>query len=218
MERGAWGISPHASRLTPHASDNTDQTIVKELIQIVIVSHDRAANKLLGRWLARNEITDWRYSSRDYDVGEVRNQAVTRFLREDVPKGKRYLLLMDDDMVPVDSTDAILSAEGPLVFCGSAGPFGTRGHYGDGDFGENFCRMYAGLLQRMKYPYFKTHYENGVRVHCDGHAFNAQAKGLGFDSQMIGLVGHQQTCILLPTETDLGWAVAWPHDIGDPDD
>lgn len=184
-----------------------------ESIQIVVVSHDRPINKLLGRWLAKLGITDWRYSSRDYDVGEVRNQAVTRFLREDVKRGKKYLLLLDDDMVPVASTHAILSALGPIVFCGSAGPFGTRGHYGDGDFGENCCRLEADILRQMRYPYFKACYVNGMRVACDGQQLRSQAVRLGITPKMVGIVGHLQSCILLPEESELGWSVAWPHDL-----
>ena len=182
-------------------------------IQIVIVSHDRAANKLLGRWLASNNITDWRYSSKEYDVGEVRNQAITRFIQEESKTGKQYLLLIDDDMIPIDSTNAILDTEGDMIYCGSAGPCGTRGHYGDYDWGENFCRMSIELLQQMKYPYFKTCYENGVRKHCDGYAFLKQAVEQGAQPKMVGVVGHQQTCVLLPSENKLGWAMCWEHDI-----
>jgi hypothetical protein len=187
---------------------------VIDTIQIVIISHDRPVNKLLGQWLARHRITDWRYSSKDYDVGEVRNQAVARFLREEAPAGKQYLMLLDDDMVPVKSTDAILIADGPLVYCGSAGPCGTKGHYGTGDFGENCCRMRVDLLRQLSYPYFKARYENGVRVACDGMVFHEQVRRTcGIQAEMVGVVGHQQTCILLPTETDLGWGILWPHNL-----
>ena len=182
-------------------------------IQVIVVAHERPPNPLLTRWLARVGIADWRPSSKDYHVEEVRNQAVTRFLREDARRGKRYLLLIDDDMVPVASTNAILSADGPLVFCGSAGPCGTKGHYGNGDFGENFCRLSLDLLQKMQYPYFKTIYENGVRTHCDGWTFNQQAKALGIESKMVGIVGHQQTCVVFPMENELGWGLRWPHEL-----
>jgi len=183
-------------------------------IQIVVISHDRPANKLLSRWLARQGV-DWRYSSYDYDVGEVRCQAVTRFLEEDVPRGKTHLLLIDDDMVPVEGSDAILTADGDMIYLGTSGPFGTHGHYGDGDWGENFCRMSADLLRRMAYPFFKTQYRRGVRVACDGAIFRTQAEVLGVTSKMVGLAGHQQQCILVPqlNGTAVGYAVKWPHEI-----
>jgi len=184
-------------------------------IQVVVVSHDRPPNTLLSLWLCARGLVDWRPSSYDYDVGEVRNQAVRRFLHEDIPAGKRHLLLIDDDIVPLPESEAILSAEGELVYCGSVGPFGTRGHYGDGDFGENCCRMSHRLLQRMAYPYFKTEYREGVRVACDGRRFRDQAAANGIPSQMVGIVGHQQTCILVPINEPPGYRVAWPHELRD---
>jgi len=182
-------------------------------IQAVVISHDRPAGKLLGLWLSAH-LSDWRYSAYDYHVEEVRNQQVTRFLREDVPRGKRYLLLIDDDMVPVASTDAILTAAGDLVYCGTVGPFGTRGHYGDGDFGENFCRLSARLLKQMCYPYFQARYVEGARVACDGRHFREQAAFVHVESKMVGVAGHLQTCIVFPDPTGtLGWAIGWPTDL-----
>ena len=181
-------------------------------IQAVVVSHDRPACKPLSLWLSGHRL-DWRYSAYDYHVEEVRNQQVRRFLREDVPAGKVYLLLIDDDMVPVESSNAILTAAGDLMYCGTVGPFGTKGHYGDGDFGENFCRLSARLLKRMAYPYFQTAYQDGVRVACDGRHFRQQAQPF-VTPKMVGVAGHQQTCIVFPDpDSKLGWQLAWPTDL-----
>lgn len=178
-------------------------------IKVIVVSHDRPANKLLGAWLNEKKL-DWEYSARDYDVGEVRNMAVNKFLKEGT---HTHLMLVDDDIVPTPDTDAILAVDSHACYCGTVGPGATYGHNRDNDWNEACCRMSDTLLKRLQYPYFKAIYDNGRRVMCDGGTFLKQARILGVHPNRVGTAGHLQTCILLPSDNKLGWAIAWPHEL-----
>lgn len=176
------------------------------------MAHGIPPCKLLAIWLSRN-CPDWRYGSQDYDIAHTRNQNVRRFLREDVPRGKTHLIMIDADMVPVESTMAILHAPGELIFCGFVGASGSHGHLGDEDFGAACFRVSANLLQKLPDPWFETLYTKGVRTCCDCRYFQRLAFRVGVESKMVGIIGHQQTCILLPAKNDLGWGIVWPHEI-----
>ena len=178
-------------------------------IQAVVLSGGPPANKLLGPWLAWH-CPDWRYGSGEYGYNVARNQSITRFLGEDVPAGKTHLLMLDHDMVPIAETNAILELPGDLLYCGFVGRCASKGHKGHGDFGWACSRISAELLSRVGYPWSRDTIEDGRRVECECTFFRKRAAALGAKPRMVGIVGHEQTCILLPTETELGWAVAWP--------
>jgi len=181
-------------------------------IQAVVLSGGPPACKLLGPWLARH-CPDWRYGSGEYGYNVARNQSITRFLREDVPAGKTHLLMFDHDMVPLPATDAILTEPGDMLYCGFVGRAASHGHKGPGDFGFACSRLSGRLLDQMGYPWSVDRIEGGRRVQCECAFFRKRAEAAGATPRMVGIVGHEQTCILLPTETELGWAVAWPQDL-----
>jgi hypothetical protein len=183
-------------------------------IQAVVLSGGPPACKPLGLWLSRH-CPDWRYGSGEYGYNVARNQSITRFLREDVPKGKTHLLMLDHDMVPLpdQTTDAILTEPGDMLYCGFVGRAASHGHKGQGDFGFACCRLSAGLLEKVGYPWSRDRVDGGRRTQCECAFFRWRAATIGESPRMVGIVGHEQTCILLPTDTELGWAVAWPRDL-----
>ena len=183
-----------------------------EQIQTVVLSGGPPACQPLGLWLSRRGLA-WRYGSGEYGYNVARNQSITRFLREDVPAGKTHLLMLDHDMVPLPETAAILTEPGDMLYCGFAGRCGSRGHRGPGDFGFACSRISATLLAAVGYPWSQDRIENGRRVQCECAFFRKLAAAAGATPRMVGIVGHEQTCILLPSDTELGWAVAWPHDL-----
>ena len=185
-------------------------------LQVVVASFGAPASRGLGLWLSHHGL-DWRYGSSEYGVDTIHNQNITRFLREDVPRGKTDLLSIDADMVPLPETDAILSEPGNLLYCGHVGRYGSRGHKGDGDFSIGCYRASADLLELMGPPWVQTIVAGGVRVHCECNFFRHRAAQEGAVARQAGIIGHEQRCILIPTNTDLGWAVAWPTDLGEID-
>ena len=161
----------------------------------------------LARWLS--QFPDWKYGSQDYGIDHARNQNIRRFLTEDVSNGKDYLLMVDTDMVPCPTTNNILTSMGELIYCGYVDRHGTTGHAGNGDFGAAFFRVGKNLLQTMPDPWFKMEYKDGKRVECECNYFRKAAERTGIYSKMVGVVGHQQTCVLIPQANEAGYELAW---------
>jgi hypothetical protein len=183
-------------------------------IQVVVMSSGAPVNRLLGLWLMKHQL-DYCYGSPENLAGVdvARNQTITRFLREDVPKGKKYLLGFDHDMIPLESTRHILTEPGELIYCGYAGRHGSKGHYGNDDFGMSCFRTSVDVLVRMQYPWCQNTMLNGAKINCECNFFHQKVLGLGIKPKMVGIIGHEQTCILIPSKTELGWSLLWSEDI-----
>lgn len=179
-------------------------------IQTIVMSRGEPPCRPLALWLSEHFL-DWRYGSQDYGIDHARNQNIRRFLREDVPRGKTHLLSIDSDMVPVGDTAEILIAQGELVYCGYVDRWGSRGHVGQGDFGAACFRASAELLARMPDPWFQMRYRDGRRVSCECSYFHQMAQQAGAESRQVGIIGHQQTCVLVPAATESGWSLQWPR-------
>ncbi len=171
--------------------------IEKNLIQAVVMSAGQPACRALGQWLSRHGL-DWRYGSQDYGIDNARNQNVRRFLAQHVPSGKTHLLMIDHDMVPIAASEPILSSEGDLLYCGYVDRFGSPGHHGAGNFGAACFRASARLLAAMADPWFQMLYSQGRRYACECTGFRVAAAALGYEAQMVGIVGHEQRCVLFP--------------------
>lgn len=185
-------------------------------IQVVVMSFGQGPSRLLARWLSKYNL-DWRYSSIDYGVDVIHNHSITRFLKEDVFKGKTHLLSIDSDMVPLPETYNILTSEGDLLYCGHVGRYGSKGHTGDDEFSIGCYRASIFLLQKMSPPWVRQTIVKGVRVQCECSYFKEKARRVGYQPKMVSHIGHEQRCILLPSDTPLGWKLAWPTDLGEID-
>jgi hypothetical protein len=184
-------------------------------IKAYVMTRHKPPCRELSRWLFGHRL-DWSYSSSEFGIDVARNQTVNRFLQEQVPKGKQYLMMIDADMVPVVDTHRIISADGDLVWCGYTEEPPAKGHYGEGDFGAACFRASASLLSRMQQPWFKMKYDGclGRRLACECSYFAACARGQGVEPRMVGIIGHARRCIMFPTpETTLGWKICFPHEL-----
>ena len=169
-------------------------------------------NELLSKWLSRH-CPDWDTGSPEFGIDHARNQNVRRFLRDDVPDGYTDLLMIDRDMVPIVETLPILTTPGELLYCGYIDRHASTGHMGPGNFGAACFRASADLLRRMSDPWFVMLYEKGRRVGCECGTFHAAARLAGAEARQVGTIGHDQRCIILPDDNDLGWALLWPEEI-----
>jgi hypothetical protein len=161
---------------------------------IDVISHRRQINPELAAWLEavrRSHPVRTIYSQ--YDLPLARRQSLANFIAKDVPAGYTHLVQLDDDLVPVPTTEHILVEPGDLVYCGIAGRSGKWGHYGDGDFGAACCRISAKLAADLEVA---TRFDYGFNadrtemVRCECQVFNDQARRLGYTSRMVGAVGH----------------------------
>jgi len=174
--------------------------------------HRQQMNPELEAWLetvARNHPV--RKVVSRYDICTARRQSLANFIRSDVPAGYTHLIQFDDDMVPVPTTEHILVVPGDLVYCGYAGRAGKHGHYGDGDFGCGCCRISAKLASQIDVA---TSFDFGFNAdrtevtRCECQVFNDQARRLGYESRMVGVVGHCVNIVIVPT--DKGVIQRWP--------
>lgn len=186
-------------------------------LQVVVMSFGAPPCRMLSRWLSDFEL-DWRFSSTDYGVDVIHNHSITRFLREDVPlRGKTHLLSIDSDAFPLRESSVILEAEGDLIYCGHVGRYGSKGHTGDSQFSLGCYKASATLLKQMSPPWVRQTIVKGVRVQCECNYFQNKAEKVGYKPQMVAHIGHEQRCILIPSDTELGWKLAWPTDLGEID-
>lgn len=199
-------------------------------IQAVVMAFPNPPCLLLTKWLSGRENfgMEWRTSPPCHGIELGRNKEITRFLREDVPRGKTHLLMLDHDTVPLltpfdldqGETGQILFQEGDLLWCGMVGRQGSKGHTWEGDFGPACCRISAALLQKMPQPWFKPTYnaEWTMRTACGCVWFHACAVKADAVPKRVGIAGHQQGgnggCILIPSpKQKQGWQSCWPLDL-----
>ena len=181
-------------------------------IQVVIITYNAPATKELQLWLSWNKL-DWYYSSGSYEIDVAKNKIVKQFLDVDVPKGKEYLLAIANDMVPMPTTVNILTDDRPLVYCQSMGNEGRLDHHGNRNFSSACWRAHVGVLKAMAQPWFKMGHTGDrlEQTYCDCLYFKDNAQEAGYDGYQVGVIGHEQRCILIPHPEEQGkWQMFWP--------
>lgn len=189
-----------------------------DTIQTYVMAHRATPNELLRSWL-RSYSPNWKRGSQvGFRVDLARNQTCNQFLRDDVPRGKTDLLLLDADMVPVIETRGILSQPGELVFCCYAGHHGTHGHRSTP--GAACVRVSAELLAKMTRPFFHVPVNETCDelLGCECDHFHAAAVAAGAKAIRVGTIGHQQGgsdgVILFPNDGNkTGYSFCWPEDL-----
>ena len=166
-------------------------------IQVIVMRHNSPACEELQEWLHVMKL-DWRNGVGDYEIDVARNRNVKRFLDEDVPAGKEYLLMMDEDMVPLPESLGIIQLPGDLLYCSYPNKRGGIDHFGNGTMASGCVRMSAKLLQSIPAPWFRTGHTGDMMSHtnCDCNYFRDRAREAGADAQMAGLIGHLQKTVL----------------------
>ena len=185
-------------------------------IQLVIITYNQPATKELQTWIAWNKL-DWYYGEQSYDVDVTKNRIIQKFLATDVSRGKEYLLCIANDMVPVPSTNNILTQEGNLLYCQSMGNEGRMDHVGDKNFSAACWRAHTKVLQSMTPPWFKNGRTGDctAQTYCDCVYFKDRAQEQGYDGKQVGIIGHEQRCIIVPHSTEQGkWEMFWPSSWG----
>ena len=140
-----------------------------------------------------------------YDICLARRQCLANFLRSDVPAGYTHLVQIDEDMVPVESSERILTEPGDLVYCGYRGRHGQKGHYGDNDFGCGFSRISADLAAKVAPAFafdFRLSDDRLSVVGCECETFAREAMVFGYRPRMVGVVGHLVEMVAIPGEGD----------------
>ena len=157
---------------------------------------------------------DWRYSEGGYEIDVAKNRTVKQFLDMDVPQGKEHLLMIANDMVPMPTTVRMVTDPGDLIFCQSMGNEGRLNHVGDKNFSAACWRGHAKVLQSFGPPWFRMGHTGDIldQTYCDCSFFKDRAQEQGFDARQVGIIGHEQRCILVPDQSapTEKWVMFWP--------
>jgi len=210
-----WG-TPVAGQQCPQQNAPARQPLGPPQLSEVMTLIMGSPNEFLSHWLGRWGL-EWRRVIDHYDVDVSRNRAVREFLAADVPRGKRYMLMIDADMAPDARADNILRTPGDLLFCGHAGSQGGVGHCGPGNFASACFRVSVRALQEIGRISETVWFAMGKddtrsqRTHCECAYFNVAARRAGFQCQQVGIIGHVQTTILFPVNNRPDqWQLIWP--------
>lgn len=187
-------------------------------IQTYVMAHRSVPNRLLMKWLTAWQ-PDWKQGSQvGFRIDLARNQTVNAFLKDDVPRGKTHLLLLDADMVPVISTNKIIPTHGDLVFSEYVGRSGVHGHRTSP--GAGCVKVSADLLGKMVKPYFCVPVNETCDLleGCECDYFYRNAIKAGATAIKAGMIGHQMGgnggCVIFPANTASGFRAAWPEELG----
>jgi len=172
-------------------------------IQVIILT-DKQENELLSSWIVR-----FPHVKRFHDLRTARpgpfyvqvcqNQSVKWFLEK---TDLAWLLLVDDDMVPVQGTDALIACEADVATATYAAQAGGFAHPAPGKLGTGILKVSRYALEKMGPPWF------GVKLSPDGCTlaecvcdwFSRRAKEAGFFPVKAGICGHIVSYVTLPTE------------------
>lgn len=161
-----------------------------------VFSHDGTMNPDLRLWFETQGIEPAIVRSPHSLVCD-RNASVDFFLRQSKAE---HLCMIDADMFPLPESLGILVAPGDLVYCGYSARHGCVAHYGDGDLGMGCMRMSRAVLEKIEPPWFNFEFNaRGVAVlKCECRVFLEKAKAAGFDSAMVGVMGHIMPMVARP--------------------
>jgi len=131
---------------------------------------------LLAVW--RNRIADWFLHKTDKD----------------------FLLMLDDDNIPLDSIGQLLDSPADVAACHFFSRGGDEGHDVDGSVSMASLKVSRRALLQMPRPWFKFEFnENHTKMTgCECSWFCKQARSVGFHPIKIGEIAHVMKVALLP--------------------
>jgi hypothetical protein len=169
-------------------------------IQLVVME-GRRVNGLLAAWIRErgfpNVIISHAPDGLLDHLTPWRNQVVKDFLAGPC----KWLLMFDDDMVPVADTWPMVESEAGLVGCDYIG----RNQHGDlahteSNVGLGAVKISRRLLEAVPPPWFAFGYSpDGARVQfCECQHFCAKASAAGFPAIRAGRCAHIMPVAVLP--------------------
>jgi len=135
-------------------------------------------------------------------IGVWRNVIVQWFLKETkLP----WLVMLDDDMIPVVDTQALLQSPADITGCHVIGRGGSHVHgHNDGHIGAGAMKISRHALETIRKPWFRiVDAQDGLSIaQCECGFFCEKARRFGFHPVKAGRIGHRVPVILLPSEND----------------
>lgn len=129
-----------------------------------------------------------------YDICVGRNQIAEAFIKD----GRyEHLVMINNDLVPTDSTINLWQSHTDLCFLDVCG---SKGHNGCRSFNTAAAKYSRRMLQTLPKPLFKWDVsEDGcILKGCDCAVFKKMAENYGFESVKVGTAGHIVRAMVLP--------------------
>lgn len=152
-------------------------------------------------WLVQKEISFLIYE-RAYDICVGRNQIAEAFLKDG---SYSHLIMLNNDLVPTESTINLFSAQEDLAFLDVCG---SKGHSGCRHFNTSSAKYSLRMLQTLPKPLFKWDVsKDGCTLNsCDCAQFKKMAEDYGYKPVKVGTMGHIARAQILP-DGDNGYKV-----------
>jgi len=115
---------------------------------------------------------------------------------------KPWLLMMDDDNIPLDSMSELLDCEADVSACHFFSRAGGEGHDSDGVLSMASLKVSRRALERIERPWFKFEFNaNHTKLtRCECSWFCKQARAAGFHPVKVGVLAHVMKVALIPPE------------------
>jgi hypothetical protein len=112
-----------------------------------------------------------------------------------------WLLLIQDDVVPLPETEALLTCDAALAVAQAWGRAGTEQH--PHRFSLACLKMHRKVVQAIPAPWFAFAFSpDGLRQEaCECLHFHQRAQAAGFPLVQAGMVGQRQMVTILPGPT-----------------
>lgn len=172
---------------------------------LVIVFEGRRANSELRRWVER--FPNYRISQAPREladfIGPWRNHEVLDFLAGGFP----WLLMVDDDMVPVPDTEALVHSRADVAGAAAWRQDGTGVAHGDADtISAAALKISRRALLAVTPPWFAVEFDpTGSKiVRCECKFFCDKMRAAGFLPVTVGRIGHLIRMVVIPSADNTG--------------
>jgi hypothetical protein len=167
---------------------------------MVVVFEGRGTNAKLKRWVsgfANRRLATPPTGLKDF-IGLWRNQEVKNFLEN---TKLEWLLILDDDMVPVPDTDLLLDCTADIAGASYWSKEGGVAHGKDGCVGCGALKVSRKALLAVQPPWFMIEMDGtGTKLaSCECVYFCRKMKAAGFQPVHAGRMGHMMMLEVLPS-------------------
>ena len=162
-----------------------------EIQLAILVRLGSRPNRHLRRWARRfDHWRTWDGAETPAGIPDARNALVRWFLGEcDLP----WLLMMDQDTVPLAETEPLLRSEAPIAGPRIWGRTGQEAH--PHGLSAACLKVRRRVLEAIEPPWFRYVPRKGQ---CECQYFVNRARRAGFRPHKVGLVGHRFPVVVLP--------------------
>ena len=164
-------------------------------IQLVILE-GRGCNRFLRSWAARFPNRRILNVSDFPDHVAAHRNRVFKWFRDECTA--KWLIMMDDDVVPIAATDAFVQAEGDIIGAKAIAKTGSEMH--PHAFSMTAVKVHRRVIEAVTPPWFAFMFTpDGVMQElCECLYFHKKATEAGFRTTQAGAVGHRFMVTVVP--------------------